>query len=242
MIRIVHLYPRELGINGDVGNVLALRRRAEWRGLPAEVVEVGAGGELPAEAHLVHIGSGPASARRPLHADVARHAGALRDWAAAGVPILAISAGWQLLGREVVELDGSVSTGAAILPSSARLSGTRTVGEVAGESELGEVAGFVNYGADYEVDAGVAPFARLTSGALDGLVAGNLVATNLHGPVLPMNPVWADRLLDAAVAVAGPDADPAGPGDPGARAQVDDYARRSRDAIRQRIGAPAVPR
>ena len=65
MIRLVHLYPRELGINGDVGNVTALRVRAGWRGMPLEVVEVGPGETLPPTAHLVHIGSGPASARRP---------------------------------------------------------------------------------------------------------------------------------------------------------------------------------
>ena len=47
VITIVHLYPRELGINGDVGNVTALRRRAEWRGMPVEVVDVGPGDALP---------------------------------------------------------------------------------------------------------------------------------------------------------------------------------------------------
>ena len=86
MIRIVHLYPRELGINGDVGNVTALRRRAQWRGASAEVIGVGAGDALPADAHLVHVGSGPSSARRPLHADVSRHAERLRAWASDGVP------------------------------------------------------------------------------------------------------------------------------------------------------------
>jgi len=232
VITIVHLYPRELGINGDVGNVIALRRRAEWRGLPVEVVDVGAGESLPSRAHLVHIGSGPASARQPLHADVARHAATLREWAAAGVPFLAISAGWQLLGREVVELDGNVSPGAGVMPSTARVSPTRTVGEAAGSSELGEVAGFLNFGADYTLDAGVAPFARLASGD-DGLVSGALIATNLHGPLLPMNPVWADHLLGAAAALSGDTG-----GEPDAhRAEVDDYARRSREAIRGRISA-----
>lgn len=232
MITIVHLYPAELGINGDVGNVMALRRRAEWRGVDARVVDVGAGHDLPTTAHLVHIGSGPASARRPLHADVARHAETLRAWAADGVPFLAVSAGWQLLGREVTELDGTVSAGAGVFPSTARVSSTRTVAEVAGESDLGEIAGFVNYGADSTTDAGVAPFATLSSGATDGLVAGHLIATNLHGPLLPMNPAWADRLLDRAFELAGVTCT-----EPSAhRAQVDDYARRSRDAIRARLG------
>lgn len=231
MITIVHLYPRELGINGDVGNVTALARRAEWRGAQVRVVNVGAGDVLPAAAHLVHIGSGPASARQPLHADVARHAATLRAWAADGVPFLAIAAGWQLLGREVTELDGTVSAGAGVFASSARVSSERTVAEVAGESELGEIAGFVNYGAETTVDAGVGRLARL--GQVDeGIVAGDLVATHLHGSFLPMNPVWADRLLEAAAHRAEIVL-----GEPDPRlAQVDDYARRSRAAIRARIG------
>lgn len=230
MISLVHLYPRELGINGDVGNVTALRRRAQWRGADVEVLNVGAGDDLPAHAHLVHIGSGPASARQPLHADVARHASTLRAWAADGVPFLAITAGWQLLGREVTELDGTVSTGAGVFPSSARVVAERTVGEVAGESELGEVAGFVNYGAETTVDEGVTCLVRL-SDSDEGIVTGDLVATHLHGPFLPMNPVWADRLLEAAAYRAGVRL-----GDPDPKLTViDDYARRSRAAIRSRL-------
>ncbi|CAN5353240.1 glutamine amidotransferase [soil metagenome] len=227
----MHLYPRELGINGDVGNVTALRRRAEWRGMTARVVNVGAGEPLPPVAHLVHVGSGPASARHPLHADVAGHAATLQAWAADGVPFLAVAAGWQLLGREVTELDGTVSAGAGIFPSTATVSAERTVGEVAGESELGEVAGFVNYGATTTVDAGVGRLARLGS-ADEGIVAGDLVATHLHGSFLPMNPVWADRLLEAAAHRAG-----LTPTEPDPRlAAIDDYARRSRAAIRGRLG------
>lgn len=230
MIRIVHLYPRELGINGDVGNVTALRKRAEWRGAKVDVVNVGVGDSLPSEAHLVHIGSGPASARIPLHSDVARHAATLRAWVEQGVAFLAIAAGWQLLGREVAELDGSVSVGVGVLPSAARVSSQRTVAEVAGDSELGEVAGFVNYGAETTVDPGVSSLARLASGD-EGLHAGNLVATHLHGSFLPMNPVWADFLLNAAATRAGVQL-----GEPAPELAVaDEYARRSRDAIRSRL-------
>ena len=230
-LTIVHLYPRELGINGDIGNVTALRRRAEWRGMPVRVIDVGAGEDLPGTAHLVHIGSGPASSRAPLHDDVARHAATLRAWAADGVPFLAIAAGWQLLGREVIELDRTARAGAKVFPSAAIVSAERAVGEVAGESELGEIAGFVNYGATTILDRGVASLARI-AGTEDGLVAGNLVGTNLHGPFLPMNPVWADRLLSAAARLAG-----VGPVDDDPRiAVLDDRARRSRQAIRSRIG------
>ncbi len=230
MITIVHLYPRELGINGDVGNVTALRRRAEWRGMPVRVVDVGPGDALPETAHLVHIGSGPASSRAPLHDDVARHGPALRAWAADGVPFLAIAAGWQLLGREVIEVDRTVRAGAKVFPSATVVSAERTVGEVAGDSELGEIAGYVNYGATMILDRGVESLGRV-GGREEGLVTPNLVGTNLHGPFLPMNPVWADRLLSAAASRVGI----ASNGDDPRIAALDDYARRSRDAVRSRL-------
>jgi CobQ-like glutamine amidotransferase family enzyme len=238
-LRIVHLYPRELGINGDVGNVMALRKRAEWRGLSVEVVDVAPGESLPDDAHLVHIGSGPASARQPLHADIARHASQLQAWADAGVPFLGIAAGWQLLGRSVSELDGTESTGAGVLPSSARLTQTRVVGEVSGVSPLGEVAGFVNHNAATTL-GGNESLATIDRGVSTGSVIGVLVdsassglriGTDLHGPFLPMNPVWADHLLEAAAdaaSLAWGDADPR-------LAVQDDRARRSRDAIRARL-------
>jgi CobQ-like glutamine amidotransferase family enzyme len=230
VITIVHLYPRELGINGDVGNVTALRRRAEWRGMPVRVVDIGPGDSLPDIAHLVHIGSGPASSRAPLHDDVARHAATLQAWASDGVPFLAIAAGWQLLGREVIELDRTARAGAKVFPSATVVSAERTVGEVAGESELGEVAGYVNYGATTILDRGVEAIGTI-GGREEGLVSGNLVGTTLHGPFLPMNPVWADRLLEAAAQRAGIEA---GDDDPRI-AVIDDYARRSREAIRARL-------
>jgi CobQ-like glutamine amidotransferase family enzyme len=230
VITIVHLYPRELGINGDVGNVTALRRRAEWRDMPVEVVDVGPGDPLPKAAHLVHVGSGPASSRAPLHDDIVRHAATLRNWAADGVPFLAVAAGWQLLGREVIELDRTVRAGAKVFPSAAVISAERTVGEVAGQSELGEVAGYVNYGATMILDRGVESLGSI-GGREEGLVSGNLVGTNLHGPFLPMNPVWADRLLDTAAGLAG-----ITPGEPDPQLElIDDYARRARDAIRGRL-------
>src|SRR5690606_29795761 len=125
-IRVLHLYPRQLGINGDVGNVLALRKRAEWRGAEVAGLDHEAGAELPGEVHLVHIGSGPAGEQATLRDDVARIAPRLREWAEAGVPFLAIAAGWQLLGET---LDDDPAAG--VFPTAARLTGRRIVGEVA---------------------------------------------------------------------------------------------------------------
>jgi CobQ-like glutamine amidotransferase family enzyme len=236
-ITVVHLYPRQLGINGDVGNVLALRKRAHWRGLPLEVHDHEVGGALPASAHLVHIGSGPVSGQEAVREDLGRITPTLREWADAGVPFLAIAGGWQLLGQELVGLDGVATAGAGILPSVATLTADRRVGEVVATTSLGEVAGFENHGSVTRLVGDAAPFALVThrdghGPAAEGVIVERRIGTNLHGPLLPMNPVWADWLLDAAAELSGNSPTAPLP----TMAIVDERAAKSRAAVRARLG------
>ena len=52
-MKLVHLYPREMNIYGDTGNVLVLRRRLQWRGLAVEVTPVSVGDALPTDADIL---------------------------------------------------------------------------------------------------------------------------------------------------------------------------------------------
>jgi CobQ-like glutamine amidotransferase family enzyme len=233
VITLLHLYPRELDINGDVGNVMALAKRAQWRGMPLRVVHHEVGAALPETAHLVHIGSGPLSGQELVRDDLNRITPILREWSAAGVPFLAVAGGWQLLGRSITLADGTVLPGVGIFPTSVVPSPHRVVGEVAGTSSRGDVAGFQNHGVVTTLHDGASPFVTVTSGLgkTDGVVLGPSIGTNLHGPLLPMNPVWADALLRAAAARSG---DPFGE-DRGPCAEADGYAAKSREAIRVRL-------
>jgi CobQ-like glutamine amidotransferase family enzyme len=243
-LTILSLYPRQLGINGDSGNVLALESRAAWRGIPVTVVEHNVGDTLPDDVDLIHIGAGPRTAQRSVQGDLALIAPRLREWKESGVPVLAIAGGWQLLGTSLTEEDGSVVAGADLFPSTARLVAARAVGEIVVRTEHGTVAGFENHGAVMTLDAGATPLGTVTAGfgnagvagkgpRPEGVLDGESIGTNLHGPFLPMNPGWADRLLRAALAVRGQD--PALEGDERV-ARVDDAAIRARAAIARRVG------
>lgn len=233
VLRILHLYPRELGINGDAGNVLALAERARWRGVEAEVVPHAPGGELPPSVDIVHVGSGPLSAQRAVHADLLSIAARLREWRDAGVPILAIAGGWQLLGREFVTPEGETLPGAGVFPSRAVLGTARHVGEVVlRTAETGSLAGFENHSARTELEGGE-PLGRLLSGTgndgtTEGVTVGAAIGTHLHGPVLPMNPVLADRMLGTALRAELPPVS--------ATERVDRYALNARRAIADRLG------
>jgi CobQ-like glutamine amidotransferase family enzyme len=243
-LRILHLYPRELGINGDVGNVTTLVARAAWRGIPAVVHEHQVGEAIPEHVDLVHIGSGPLSAQHAVHEDVARIASRLVSLAASGVPFLAIAGGWQLLGRELVTAQGEHLAGAGIFPSRAILGAARTVGEVVLKTSDGVVTGFENHSAATVLEDGALPFGVVVSGGgntpdvagerFEGIRIGESVGTQLHGSLLPMNPAVADRFLLAALRRRDSSAHlPDAP----ELARVDDYAARSREAIIARRGA-----
>ena len=208
-LTLVHLFPEELGVFGDVGNVQALVRRAAWRGLELRVIGVGRGEALEAaQPDLVHIGNGAVSGLRAVHSAVLAVAPTLRSWREAGVPFLAVAAGWQLLGREL-RLDGETLDGAGVFPTSAEIVGRRKVGNVVGVSVEGQVMGFENHGAVSTRHDGAAPFLTGLSRGIgngdgtDGVLLGESVGTNLGGPLLPLNPAWADRMLTAALARRG---------------------------------------
>ncbi|MDR6970821.1 cobyric acid synthase [Leifsonia shinshuensis] len=233
VLRILHLYPAELGINGDAGNVLALAERAQWRGIDVEVVRHSVGAELPTSADIVHIGSGPLSGQRAVHADVLRIAARLRDWRDAGVPFLAIAGGWQLLGSELETPEGEVLAGAAVFPTRAALGAKRHVGEIVVTLADGStIAGFENHSARTVLDE-AEPLGRVVSGTgngdqTEGVVVGASIGTHLHGPLLPMNPALADRFLSTALrgeVAPVPQTE-----------RVDRYATNARRAIADRLG------
>lgn len=246
-LRIVHLYPAELGLNGDRGNVLALRRRLEWRGVSVEVVDVAGADLLPDSADIVHVGSGARSARDAILPAARAHAPQLREWATVGVPMIAVGAGMHLFARLIVDLEGRTHEGLGLLPITVRDARSRAVGEALGVPRAdGRLAGFVNHGVTVELhDAD--PLTLLdrgpgNTGTADGADRGEgvrlgaLIGTHLGGPVLPMNPGLADELLVAALARRGralPAADER-------IALVDERARRARASIAERLGRPGV--
>ena len=57
-LRILQLYPHAMNIYGDWGNVLTLKKRAEWHGYGAEVVSYNPGDEFPTDVDIIVGGGG----------------------------------------------------------------------------------------------------------------------------------------------------------------------------------------
>lgn len=202
-VRIAWLYPDQMGTYGDGGNLAVLRRRLQWRGRDAEVVRLDVGDALPGGVEAVVIGGGEDLAQGLVLDDLRRHASDLRALFDDGVVGLLVCGGYQLLGRSF-EVAGRTLEGLGLLPVTTVTGNPRLVGRLLVESELahGPVVGFENHGGRTRLHGGV-PLGRVLQGhgndesgvAGEGVVAGHVVGTYLHGPVLARNPALADRLL-----------------------------------------------
>jgi CobQ-like glutamine amidotransferase family enzyme len=208
-LTIVQLYPDELGVAGDRGNVLALRARLEHAGIETEVVEHRVGDEFPRDADVVLVGNGPLSAMRNILDDLRGISGRLVALADSGAPFFAYGSGAELLGAGITLLDGSRLEGVGIFPFSAVRTTERKVGYVVEDTPFGRLAGFEDNASLWQLAAAAVPFGGLVAGGgngdgrHEGVRLGDSIATQLGGPALPLNPILTDALLTAAATRKG---------------------------------------
>jgi CobQ-like glutamine amidotransferase family enzyme len=208
---LVHLYPDLLRTYGDRGNVLALVRRAEWRGFEVRVDEVSLGDELSPGVGLILIGGGTDRVQEVIGADLARQRNALQEAAAGGTVVAGICGGYQFLGHRYVTADGQAIEGLGLLDVETGSGRGRIIGRVHARAEVWghtfDLFGFENHGGRTLLGEHADPLARVPKGqgnngrdGTEGAVQGSVVGTYLHGPVLPTNPALADALLERALA------------------------------------------
>jgi CobQ-like glutamine amidotransferase family enzyme len=231
-LSILQLYPDELGVAGDRGNVMAVRERLRRAGHEVTVVEHAVGRKLPATADLMIVGNGPLSAMRNVHADLLARADTLRGYVASGVPLFAYGSGAELFGHGITQLDGTVLEGLGILPFSAERIQARKVGYVLTETKFGGLVGFEDNASAWHLDRPADAFGVLLEGGgnsdgnAEGVLAGSLVGTQMGGPVLPLNPLLTDAIIGMMSGNSGFEYAPS----PSA-ADLDRYAERARDVI-----------
>jgi lipid II isoglutaminyl synthase (glutamine-hydrolysing) len=211
-LTVVVVYPDLLGTYGDGGNGVVLARRAAWRGIPVELVAAASDRPLPV-ADLYCLGGGEdgpqVRAAETLAAD-----GGLARAVEAGAAVLAVCAGYQIVGQTFPDADGRRRDGLGLLDvATVKSTRRRAVGDVVAEpladgvargpgGPLPTLSGFENHGGVTTVGPGAHPLARVTRGVgngsgdgTEGAWAGRVVGTYLHGPVLARNPALADLLL-----------------------------------------------
>ncbi len=205
-IKVVHIYPREMSIYGDLGNTRALASRLRWHGYEPVILQHHPGNDFPTDAHLVLGGGGQDSGQARVEDDLAHNADALRVLAAAGTPMLMICGMYQLFGNAFITVEGERLPGIGILDVTTQGNAKRMVGPVVLETAYGDVVGYENHSGSTQLGSGQQPFGKVRAGMgnngadrTEGAVTGNVFGSYLHGPLLPANPRFADALIKLAV-------------------------------------------
>ncbi|HZC70390.1 MAG TPA: glutamine amidotransferase [Jatrophihabitans sp.] len=210
-LTLVHLYPREMNIYGDTGNVVVLRKRLEWRDLPVQVVPVSIGEPLPDDVDILLGGGGQDAAQGEIGADFASRGAQLRALADDGVVMLTICGSYQMLGHEFVTQEGRPIAGVGVLDVTTQGQPVRLIGNnYVDTPDAGRLVGYENHSGLTTLGPDARPLGRTQPGrgnngkdGTEGAVRDNVIGTYLHGPVLAKSPRFADDLLRRAYARRG---------------------------------------
>ena len=191
--------------------MLALARRAEWRGFSVRVDAVTRGEPLPPDADVVFMGGGTDRVQEIIGADLrSPPLGAPGRRGGRGAVVVGVCGGYQFLGHRYVDADGvaieglgllDVETVAGIGPDHRQRAGARLARRTRLRPDrLREPR------RPHDARPGGAPLATVPPGqgnngldGTEGAVQGRVIGSYLHGPVLPVNPGLADAILTMAL-------------------------------------------
>lgn len=229
-IRIAWLYPDLMSTYGDRGNVIVLRKRCEWRGIPVEVVPI----TLEtlnfrlSDCNLIFMGGAQDRQQKLAGEDFLKRKGpVVKKMVEAGVPALFVCAAYQFVGQYYKPYQGANIPGAGIIDLYTVHPGDqakRLIGNVVAEIIPSNfknftdfknfsltIVGFENHGGRTYLGPNVRPLAKVIKGygnngedGFEGATYKNTIGSYFHGPFLPKNPAIADWLIGKVIGKIDP--------------------------------------
>ncbi len=206
-VLIAHIYPDEMNIYGDRGNIIALCKRLQWRGYEPKVVNIEPGTKFDFRtADIVFGGGGQDRGQSVVAADLETRKANLNAAADEGVVMLTICGTYQLFGHGFRTTSGELIPGISLFKAETVASGVRMIGNILIDTPFGELVGFENHSGQTLLEDGQEVLGKVIKGfgnndhdRLEGAVYKNVFGTYLHGPLLPKNPTFADELISRAL-------------------------------------------
>lgn len=208
---IGYLYGDLMNIYGDTGNIIALKKRAEWRGIEVEIKNISVEDKLKkGEADIFFFGGGQDQAQEIVSRDLGKSGKGkvVRQEIERGVPILSVCGGYQLLGDYYRPHKGPKLPGISLFSTYTLASHDRMIGNIIIESMFGKLVGFENHSGKTHLKRGATPLGMVNKGwgnngkdRTEGCIYKNAIGCYMHGSLLPKNPKLADWLLKKALEV-----------------------------------------
>lgn len=206
VLHILHLYPKDMNIYGDHGNMLVLKKRTQWHGYIPKVLEYNPGDTFPDDIDIIIGGGGQDSGQDTIQNDLLTLGPTLKELADTGTPMLVICGLYQLFGKFFKTQDGHNIKGIALLDLETVAGPERLIGNIITHSEeFGDIIGYENHSGQTTLGNGVTPLGKITKGAgnngqddFEGARYKNVIGSYLHGALLPKNPAIADWMIERA--------------------------------------------
>ena len=206
-ISVCHLYPDLLNLYGDAGNIKAIIKRCEWRGITTSLNNVSIGDRFDAELYdIIFLGGGQDFEQEVLSKDIMEEkAQEIINAVKWGKTVLGICGGYQMLGRSYVNQKGRELKFIGALDINTLSGKKRMIGNTLYKTELDEgfeISGFENHSGKTYLGSDVLPLAKVIKGAgnngedgTEGAIYINTLCSYSHGPLFPKNPQLADHII-----------------------------------------------
>ncbi|SHK91700.1 type 1 glutamine amidotransferase [Hespellia stercorisuis] len=206
-LNIAHLYPDLLNLYGDRGNIQCFRKRLEWRGIDVEVTQYLQGDSIDfSDIDIVLLGGGSDREQEIVCEELKKIKKDFKEYVENDGVVLAVCGGYQLLGKYYKTKTKSIE-GLGILDIYTEWEPERLIRNIILNSDLFStpIVGFENHGGRTYI-GNHTPLGKVFfglgntgKGDYEGVVYKNVIATYLHGPLLPKNPHVCDYLLKKAL-------------------------------------------
>ncbi len=213
-INIGWLYPDLMNTYGDSGNIVALKKRCEWRGIKINIKKLNCGfnKETLNDVDFLFMGGAQDKQQKIVANDIREKRDKLKDLIENNIPGLFICGAYQFLGNYYKEKDGSVINCLKIIDiyTDNKIADKRLIGDIAINTllpiENKRLLGFENHGGKTFLGKNLKPLGTVIKGygnnGLDnteGVIYKNVICTYMHGPILPINPDLTDYLIELAL-------------------------------------------
>lgn len=206
-LTIGYLYPDLLNLYGDCGNIQCLKKRLEWRGIEVEILPFPSEDRIDfTRVDIIMLGGGSDREQEIAAGKLRRIRLELGCYIDNGGVLLAICGGYQLLG-DYYKTSRKTIKGLELLHFYTEYQPKRLVRNVVVQSPffLSPIVGFANHGGQTHIGnytslgKVVSGFGNTEHSGQEGLLYKNVLATYLHGPLLPKNPEVCDFLITQAL-------------------------------------------
>lgn len=205
-LRILQLYPDDMNIYGDRGNLLALDRRLRQHGFEPEIINHNIGDNFNKDVDIIIGGGGQDSGQEKIQEDLKHISNKLKILAENGTPMLVICGMYQLFGNQFITSQSKTIKGIGILNVETIAGNERLIGNIKITSDkFGDIIGYENHSGQTYLGENTEPLGYVTLGEgnnlhdkSEGALYKNIIGTYLHGSLLPKNPRITDFLIQQA--------------------------------------------